>query len=199
MTPLKKCTKCGEEKPLDDFSPRNNGKYRTSACRACSNQNRKLWGLKNPEKVLAHRAKYYVKNILSPRICIICGSVFSPKTRAGVICGNKKCLWRKNYITHKERHLAYYKNKRQQEPEYNVRARKYWDKWRATHPDEYKEYVSKASKKNRELLTDGYIISLLRWNSNIKNPSDEIIDLKRVHIKLKRIQNERKKEHTTNP
>lgn len=65
-TTVKKCTKCGEEKPLEGFyvigtladgSP----KY-SSACRPCHGRQgraaRAAWKKRNPEKVAAHRRKY---------------------------------------------------------------------------------------------------------------------------------------------
>lgn len=45
---LKKCSKCGDEKPLDNFG--KHGKYIRSCCKKCNNQESKNFIINNPKK-----------------------------------------------------------------------------------------------------------------------------------------------------
>src|SRR5690242_7083071 len=48
---MKKCTRCGIEKSLDDFNFRGDFKHlKKSHCKKCDSEKTKLWCLKNPEK-----------------------------------------------------------------------------------------------------------------------------------------------------
>jgi 5-methylcytosine-specific restriction endonuclease McrA len=54
---VKRCTKCGEEKPLEDFKPDKRVKSgRTARCRKCISEYHKEWSAKNRDKV---RANYW--------------------------------------------------------------------------------------------------------------------------------------------
>lgn len=53
------CTNCGENKSLDHFSKKANGKYgRRSSCKSCERQYR----LNNTEKIKGYRRQYYQNN-----------------------------------------------------------------------------------------------------------------------------------------
>lgn len=53
----KTCVRCGCEKPIEQFSWRNGGKYRKSRCRICEAARSKEWRTKNPEKQQALNRK----------------------------------------------------------------------------------------------------------------------------------------------
>lgn len=71
MKTTKVCTKCNEEKSLDDFFPRNEISKRTGLpllrgeCKKCYNKEHlklyRLWASKNPDKVKARQQRYYDK------------------------------------------------------------------------------------------------------------------------------------------
>jgi Recombination endonuclease VII len=53
---MKRCTKCGEEKPLDDFY-RNHGRP-TSNCKACVSATNRLWLTQNKARATAYQVAY---------------------------------------------------------------------------------------------------------------------------------------------
>lgn len=59
----KTCTKCGEEKPLDDFpASRKSKSGRDSRCKACAARHAAEYRRKNPEKVKEQQRAAYLKN-----------------------------------------------------------------------------------------------------------------------------------------
>ena len=60
---MKKCTKCGVEKPLSEFNKNKSKKdgFGTE-CKPCAKQNLKKWLIKNPEKQKAIKKKWYENN-----------------------------------------------------------------------------------------------------------------------------------------
>jgi len=61
---MKKCTKCGEVKPLDDFGNNPKGKNgKRSYCKKCGQLSAYNWHKKNPEKSKALRRRGYCRNI----------------------------------------------------------------------------------------------------------------------------------------
>ena len=60
---MKVCTKCGEHKSLEDFSPRKGRKTKhQSACKSCMNAATKVRREAFPERVKAERLKFYCNN-----------------------------------------------------------------------------------------------------------------------------------------
>ncbi len=62
--PLKRCTKCGKEQPLENFRPRRDCQRRQSWCNGCQSRYRVEWGKKNRERLSAtvrngHRKRRY--------------------------------------------------------------------------------------------------------------------------------------------
>jgi len=60
---MKRCGKCGETKPLEDFS--NNKKYvdgKRTQCRVCYNEYMKQWSRRNAETVNARVLRYHHAN-----------------------------------------------------------------------------------------------------------------------------------------
>lgn len=65
---MKPCTKCGEEKPLDDFHrdrSRKDGRHRW--CKECLRQRRNEWYWKNRETNLAYQAEWREANVEKKR------------------------------------------------------------------------------------------------------------------------------------
>lgn len=59
----KVCTKCGTEKPLEEYYAAKSGKYGKYAdCKACNIASRVAWQKANPEKGRAANARYRAKN-----------------------------------------------------------------------------------------------------------------------------------------
>ena len=59
-TKTKTCTKCGEEKPLSEFSV-DRGKPR-SRCKKCGVKYSKMWAEENKDKSAKNKLRYYLKN-----------------------------------------------------------------------------------------------------------------------------------------
>ena len=62
---MKRCTRCGAEKPLADFGARRRLGCRTtllSRCRCCMRELAAEWRERNPERVRAANKEYYAKN-----------------------------------------------------------------------------------------------------------------------------------------
>ena len=60
---MKACSKCGEEKPLDDFYRDKSGKSgRSSRCKTCANAHVASWKAANSERHRIQRSEYYRAN-----------------------------------------------------------------------------------------------------------------------------------------
>jgi hypothetical protein len=57
----KRCTKCGEVKPLHEFQKKGDNRRRAD-CRACAAAYNRTWQRKNPEKLRKNRKKYYERH-----------------------------------------------------------------------------------------------------------------------------------------
>lgn len=89
---MKKCNRCGEEKPLDEFGNNKtikDGKQRM--CKICTEEYNKDWNLKNPEKRRSYVYKWVDKNIDKVKER---GKKWREK--------NKEYLYKKNYQWKKE-------------------------------------------------------------------------------------------------
>ena len=57
------CTKCDEEKPLDQFSKQKRGKCgRTSRCKSCEAERGRVYEKENRDRVNARKRSYYANN-----------------------------------------------------------------------------------------------------------------------------------------
>lgn len=78
---MKKCSKCGKEKELEEFDKQKGGKYGLRApCRICEIKRRKIYRFKYPEKNLLNNIKSKAKkfgipfnleleDIFIPKVC----------------------------------------------------------------------------------------------------------------------------------
>ena len=103
----KTCTKCGETKPLDEFTQSSKALAgKNSICKVCSNAYQREWTKANPDKVRAyHRRKQigvtpeeYDEAVRTTPACPICGGEWTKTPHAdhdhetgkfrGVLCGS---------------------------------------------------------------------------------------------------------------
>lgn len=69
---LKKCSKCGTEKSLANFSDRKTAKgtiYKHARCNECLSQYKRSWENKDRKEV-----REYIFNYLSNNSCVLCGT-----------------------------------------------------------------------------------------------------------------------------
>lgn len=76
------CPKCQESRTIEDFGKR--GKYRVSACKACTVKAARVWNQNNPEKVREHNRRSQLKKNYKLTLeqyqeliksgCAVCGS-----------------------------------------------------------------------------------------------------------------------------
>lgn len=69
-TPAKTCTRCGEQKPLTDFSPRNVGSRlgRQSWCKPCCREYAQQRRAKDPDKRAQDKAQAAAYNAANARL-----------------------------------------------------------------------------------------------------------------------------------
>jgi 5-methylcytosine-specific restriction endonuclease McrA len=152
----KKCSKCGEEKPLDQFYKFKLGKFgRQAECKACSDarrrafaaahpeqekNSRKDWALRNPEKVRASSAKSRSKPMAKSRMREYSAAWYAQNRE------RLKRIRQKWYLQNKEKHnarsLAYYRENQEAVREMNRR-------WAAEHPDKMRGYVAASDARRR--------------------------------------------------
>src|SRR4051794_15554050 len=61
--PLKRCKKCGSDKPLDDFHKhRGSPDGKSGSCKICDRERSKAWSRANPERVKTTRRAYGLAN-----------------------------------------------------------------------------------------------------------------------------------------
>lgn len=91
MIRIKKCPKCGKEKPLKEFSRRKIN-YTESYCRTCKNLSSKLWLTNNKNKRKNYDLKRYYNINLEifevmwndqKGMCFICGRKMNKKGKVG--------------------------------------------------------------------------------------------------------------------
>lgn len=174
-TPLKKCTKCGEEKPAtkEFFTTHPKGLYGLcSRCRACCNN--------TPDK----------------KECMSCGKIFQPKYHKARVC-SKPCGKRLYYINNKESILAYLSKRYQDDPDkvkkyqadrYRknaVRIKEATKMWAKNNKDKIRVYRQKNKARYVSQLTDSYVIGILHRHSRA-TITPEIVSLKRKKIQAYR-------------
>ena len=162
MMESKKCNKCGELKPKNLFSKRSISvdglQYK---CKQCEKEAKQSWFINNPEKAKISKEK--MKHWRSENV-EKCNQISrrwarenKEKARAWAIANPEK----------------YKKSKLE---------------WKKAHPGKVIETRIKAKKKAREGLSDSYVVDVL---CNIQGISaalitKELIDAKRVHLKITR-------------
>ena len=209
-----RCSTCTEHKPFSDFHKNKKRKIGiANVCKKCKGKADKAYAVKNMERLLEYKREYYQKNReriiaekkeerksyqpfatkkLSPgECCARCGGVnlhtHGPEGR-WTSCRDCKSRngreWSKrNPETVKANRKRDYESRRDKYREYTLL-------WRKENREKVLGYIRKRNAKLSGELSDIYVKALL----GIKNPPQELIELKRVQIKIHRgIQNESKK------
>lgn len=219
----KVCTKCGEEKNVEDFNKTSPGKkYFRSVCKECQKKEYREWYKKNdrakyrrqynqankkqiakkhnewiknnPDKVKEHRLTEYSKNIAAImlklekkklkiiarfKVCTKCGEekpikAFSKDGTNGRGSRCKKCVvvsTLESRKKHLDKHHIYQKNYRKNNQKFRQKRRE-------------------NDKKGIALLVDSYVKRKFCQGSYLKTKDiqdDELVAMKREHIKLGRI------------
>ena len=121
----RKCTKCGEDKPISEFGICNSKKNQYRAdCKKCHSKQNLLYEQNNSEKVKESRKKYYQDNI-----------------------EKYKEWYRKNWERHREHNRQWVRNN----PEKN-RAKS--RKWARENPEYEKEYHERLRVENIQKITN---------------------------------------------
>ena len=121
----RKCTKCGEDKPISEFGICNSKKNQYRAdCKKCHSKQNLLYEQNNSEKVKESRKKYYQDNI-----------------------EKYKEWYRKNWERHREHNRQWVRNN----PEKN-RAKS--RKWARENPEYEKEYHERLRTENIQKITN---------------------------------------------
>ena len=174
MTTTKRCTKCGEEKPLDGFDKSAKGRFgRRARCKCCEAK----YVRENAEKIKAQRAKYRREN--------------AEKIKVG-----KAEHYRKNVKKIAEQQAKY---RRENAEKIAPRAARYRcktaEKTKAQKAASYRKNIEKIAEqhaKYRRELAPGYVASLLQIPHADLTP--ELLELKREQLRIHRLTNQLKKE-----
>ena len=157
---LKKCTKCGEEKPLDCFYPKKNGKYgRSSFCKECESTRGKEKYINSKEKISKYGKNHYEENKEKISECHKNNYIknkekirkrhkkYNTENRELISKAGKK-YYEKNKDRKKETHKQHYEKNKE-------KILKRHKKYRQT--DSGKSVVAKSSHKHRALKQNATI------------------------------------------
>ncbi len=223
---MKTCSKCGEEKPLDEYRLRKSGQngkeYYDNQCRQRFNSGRKAkdaayrerhrervreqgrrWARDNKEQT----SRYYQANKETidkrNREYAIKHKEHLETKRREWYEANREYVLEKNreyrranpefgrrsyqkYMANpenREKVNAYMREARQR-PERKVRDREY-ARMASQRPHNRAQSIAYKRKK-REKIDDCYIKHIFKQNLGVKNPPQELIELKRVQLKIHR-------------
>ena len=140
----KRCTVCGEDKEISEFSYANKKKGTYLAkCRVCNRAHSKKWVKDNPERAKEQKVKWYHDNLEKAR------EQSKKQTKKWAKNNPEKAKeatekWRKN---NPEKVKLYQERRKQKNPDYNKRRREnnpeYDKKWR----ENTREKISEAGKR----------------------------------------------------
>lgn len=160
---MKKCSKCGEVKPFDEFYKRARSKDGLFPhCKACDIEKSKSYYAANKSKSTARNAAYYHAN-------------------SGKITAQKKDYRARNA-----------EENRAKAKEYRTANREKVKQWRMAHRAANAEKIKLEYKAYQRNLVDGmgssYIKHLLTCNTILsrKDIPDWLVEAKREQLKLKR-------------
>lgn len=187
---LKTCSKCGEVKPIDEFSKDSKSKdVKMSICKACNCKRASAWAKENPDRVKNQR------KTLDP----VKAKARQDKYRSSEKYKETASRYRKiYYLSHKEQILDkgrrwWGKNYAEKMPGYSATyAEKNRDRLKSERPEKYakrKEKILSSLKKLRDSLDDKYVKQVIRTEINISQDDipPEMIELKREQLLMHRL------------
>lgn len=140
---MKRCTKCGEERPEEDFYRVRKGQpQRHSRCKDCCRQAQFEWAILNPDKRRAARKRNAKK-----------AAEASKRWRAA----NPdlvKTYKQRDYDRHAEQYRQKSREWRRENPE---QSKAHVNAWLAANPDAAKEMRTRANHRRRSLARDAYV------------------------------------------
>jgi hypothetical protein len=172
----KVCTKCGVEKPLDDFYKRN-GKVDHYVCKVCLRAIHKERYRANKKRILESQREYYKKN---KKAIIKRNNDYRERNQE--VCAERARKYREaNRETLAAKHHVAYKRRYAENPHR-------YDDWKINNPEKRKEVAKRCSQNQRDELRDCYIKQLLTAKTTIKRNElpDDLVGVKREHLRLKR-------------
>ena len=187
------CTKCGEEKPLEEFVKNPKCKYgRTYECLVCyrerKRESNRNWQKANPEKKRENNRKWHEANREKENERKRKWQKANPeKVRESVH------KWQK---ANREKVNGYHRKYCEANPEKVKDRRRNWQKANSEH---VKEYVRKWREDNPEEVTRKYILTYFRRKGIPYNEiPEELIEYKRLQLKLyRKIEQLKTQEHET--
>jgi hypothetical protein len=217
-SPFRKCIECGCD---FEITRRSGGvKYCKSCRKNVRRKQRYKWEINNPEKVNKIRREYNefkkaerkLNPVVKKKICRVCNNEFVTKSRSNckTVCSDacRKIKNRMNY----DKYLNSEKGKETKKTAYKVNSEKIKNRSRIQYysdvergkqerRDNYLKHKEKYLKKSlirgrdkRANITDEYIKELFKNKSGVENPTSNMIEQKRLVIKIKRIINEKQRE-----
>ena len=153
----KKCTKCGEIKPIEGFAVDSwNKSGRALSCKKCKNARNKKYQEENRDKIAAYKKKYYEEN------------------RAKELARVKK------YYAENRDEVAAYKKK------YDAENRDKLAAYKKKHYEENRDKFSARYKKHYEESRDKYLARVKKYRQKFPEKK-AALDAKRRSAKLERI------------
>ena len=207
----KRCSSCREEKAAEFFHKNKAHKSGLSqCCNSCTSKSDKAYREKNKEKLIEYKRQYYqenkerlraygkeqnrlsvpqvTKNLVPGEVCKKCGGAklisYGPEGRwtgcRDCKNSNKKEWSKKNperirenksrdYEKHKEKRMAQQKI------------------WRKANPEKRAVQVKKRNLRICKDLTDAYVRGQIASKIGVKNPPQELIEAKRVQLRITRV------------
>lgn len=153
-----KCSKCGEEKPINEFGKQKSKKNgRQSQCKTCKYAQDKVWREANKEKKAAMDAKWYSEN----------------KERA-----SKQA--KERYQNNREEILANLRKKRK-DPEYKKRKAISDKKWKAKNVEHLRKYFRDRARRLRKTDPNHVLVNQVRRNARRVNAAAAGKRKRKVH------------------
>jgi len=173
----KRCTKCGEVKPLSAFNKQKMGLYGvTSRCKMCLKEYIRIHKEKNKEhykekgKQWRENNKEYIKQYQ---------------------IDNKEHIkeYSKQYSLNNKEHIKQYQ--KQYNKQYRLNNKEHNKEYSKQYNLNNKEHINKRRKEQIKNLTDTYIVGLITNRSSLTSEDIEqynnMIEAKKEYLKLKRL------------
>jgi len=208
--PVKKCTQCGQVKPLSEFyknSSQRDG--RTAACKACVAELSRRYYENNKEKIAEGMRRHYENN---KEKMVERARRYREGNKEKIAARARR--WReenkekvaeysRRYCGENKKKVAestrrYYENNKEKIAEgmrrYCENNKEKIAEIKRRHYENNKEKIAERKRRHRKNLTDPYIKGLLR-QQGISNPPAELVEIKRQQVIAKRLLQQMKEEN----